>query len=192
MSKGLSAAEVEGILMRLLEDTMSTNLGLSSNDADYHLEYIAQKVSLNCANMERLSDISLKLTQLGIEITRMAVGKKALAAMKRKEFKASPEYAAADRNAKADWLENQLAVIQEEERTWITLQHVVSQIKEAVAERSGTFKRLDSDLRLHAKLLEARIAAGATGWGAYTGANRSSTDVNTPMTSAAVADVDIE
>jgi len=43
------------------------------------------------------------------------------------------------------------------------LRKTIKEVKEAVANQVQTMRRLDSDIRLHHKLLEAKVAAGADG-----------------------------
>ena len=44
---------------------------------------------------------------------------------------------------------------------WMQLKRAVSEVREAVGERAAMIRRLDSDLRLHARLYEVKVAGGA-------------------------------
>lgn len=170
---------IEQELLRALDDTMSMSIGLSSGeDADYDLNYISDKLKLVSVYQERLSDLLLKITKIGLEVTQTSRAKMALAGLKSKQLKASEEYRELPTNEKGHWLANQLLDLEGDAEVWKTLSEVVSEVKKAITERVATVRRLDSDIRLHAKIYEARVAAGATSPSSYTGNQTDEIDIS--------------
>jgi len=171
-------AEIEETILGYLEHAIEMRLELSEDDSDYDLHFITKKVAQVSAYTERLSDMMLQLTKIGIQCTRCAGDMAASMRLKTESLKASEEYGDTPRSARAEWLSNQLEGPREEAERWKQIAAAVSSIKEAVAERASTMKRLDSDLRLQSKLLEAKIAAGATSSNSFLGAGTSSIDID--------------
>jgi hypothetical protein len=162
-------SQINERLLKLLEDATSMEVRMSLNESAYDLNFISEKLALVSTYQERLSDIQMKLTRISLDVIQVARAHKALLALKEKEFKASDEYAETPVHQKGFWLANQLTAHQQSSEEWQSLVFVVSEVKEAVNERAGTMKRLDSDIRLHARLYEQRVAAGATSPATYTG-----------------------
>jgi len=57
-----------------------------------------------------------------------------------------------------------LAVLRVDDNQWDVVKKTLREIKEAVANQVQTTRRLDSDIRLQHKLLEAKVSAGAEGY----------------------------
>jgi len=169
-AKPLKPEAIEAQLMGLLDDATAMEVRMSEDDSHYDLNFISAKLALVSTYLERLSDIQMKLTRHSLEIIRVARANKALLAMKEKELKASDEYAETPVHQKGFWLANQLQDLTQASENWQGLVFVVSEIKTVVNERAGTMKRLDSDIRLHSRLYEQKVAAGATSPASYTGA----------------------
>lgn len=155
-------AEVEEELVKSLDFAAAMELGLSEDDADYDLQFIASKLAKCSTFLEKLADLQIYLTKISIEVARKADRTAILAKLKEIGLKDSDEFQELERARKSPWLENQLRDLKEEAQRWLQLRRLVLEVKEAVGDRVGTMKRLDSDLRLHTKLLEAKVAAGAT------------------------------
>lgn len=164
-----SVEELEEQLNGWLEQAMSMTVGLSMDDSAYDLNFISEKLALISVFQERLSDIMMKLTQFGLQISKRSRAEGAKRTLRLKELKASEQYADLPVNEKSYWLANQLQLQEEEAEKWSTIAHMVSEIRSAVGERAATMKRLDSDIRLHTKIYEAKVAAGATSPSSYTG-----------------------
>jgi len=173
-------ADLEERVMALLDDAMSMSLGLSEDDSLYNLIFIREKVAKCSTYQERISDVMMKLTKVSIEVQKVAHGKKLELLFKTNELKDSKEYKEAPRNEKTAWLQTQLMGAQDEAESWNTLKRVVSEVKEAVGERAQTLKRLDSDLRLHTRLLEMsnEEGRGASSPGAFTGSSSEEVDID--------------
>lgn len=159
--------------MALMDDAMALSLGLSEDDSVYDLTFISKKLAICATYQERLSDIMMKLTMRSIEVHRVSSGQRRLLEMKERELKEGVEYAALAREEKGPWLGKNLQERRDEAERWNTLKRVVLEVKEAVSERAQMMKRLDSDLRLHSKLYEAKVAAGATSRRSFTGTDHS-------------------
>jgi hypothetical protein len=155
--------EIEAEVEHLLDQAIAHQLGMSEHDTDYKLTYISEKLAKVSHMIEALSDIQMKLARISLKVTKQTGNAKSLLALKERQAKDSPEYRAQTREHKSVWLANQLISEQDTAVKWAGLHRVVSEVKEAVAERAQTMKRLDSDIRLHAKLYETKVAAGAAG-----------------------------
>lgn len=170
--------QLEKTVLGYLDDAMGMRLGLTEDDSDYDLSFICTKLALCSTYLERLSDIQLKLSKITIEVTRTAAETQSLYRLKEVEVKASDSYRNQSRDQKTSWLMAKLKGERETADQWSTIKKVVSEIKDAVGERALMMKRLDSDIRLHSKLYDARVAAGATSPNSYTGSNTDEIDLD--------------
>jgi len=172
--------ELDEQVMSLLDDAMNMSLGLSEDDSQYNLTFIREKVAKCSTYQERISDVMMKLTKVSIEVQKVAHGKKLELLYKTNELKDGKEYKEMRRDHKSAWLQLQLMETQDESESWNTLKRVVSEVKEAVAERAQTLKRLDSDLRLHTKLLEMsnEEGRGASSPSPFTGSSSEEVDID--------------
>jgi len=144
-----------------LEDAINMRIGFDKDeDADIDLTFLTSKLKKATIFIERLSDISLQLTKIGMEVNRRDREFVARLTRREKEIRASSEYAGQPNAEKGLWMANQLQPLKDETAEWRDLKEMVSEIKEAVNERAGTLKRLDSDIRLHARLYEELVKAG--------------------------------
>lgn len=169
--------QLESEATTLLDRALSMRLELSEDDSDYDLHFISQKLAKVGVYLERLSDIQMDLTRTAIVATRQHKTLSARVRIQEKQAKASDEYYSLPTNEKAYWLENRLTDLKEQAGTWAQLAATVSEVRNAVTERATTMKRLDSDLRLHARIYEAKVAAGATSPSSYKGNNTSEIDL---------------
>lgn len=176
MTKEPTPPEIlEERILGLLDTATGMQLGLSEEDSDYTLDFLKKKLAMCSYYTERLSDIMMELTKISLEATRISSSKNNLLSLKHNELKASSTYSEQPRDKKTSWLESQLGTYRGEAERWNMLRRVVSEVKDAVGERGQTMKRLDSDLRLHSKLLEM-TPPGARGAAAPTGFQGSSSD----------------
>jgi len=148
-------------VMDLLEQAGSMELGLSEDDTDYDLAFLSNKLAKCSVFQERLSDIQLKLTKINIFVKTTSKRAESVLRAYTTELKLSEEYADQPRAIKTPWLENELLERKGELDKWMELSFIVSEVKDAVNERQGTMKRLDSDLRLHSRIFEAKVGVGA-------------------------------
>jgi hypothetical protein len=150
------------LVLKLLEDAADMHLSLSEEDSAYDLNFIREKLAKVGVFQERLSDIQMKLTRVSIDANVLVGQTKQQLSTKERELKLSSDYRDKPRAEKTPWLEDQLSGLREDSENWLGLFRLVSEVKEAVGNRVSTMKRLDSDLRLHAKLYEEGVRAGAT------------------------------
>jgi len=150
----MEISEIETQIMSLLDEAAAMKLELSEDDAQYNLMFVREKVAKCSSYQEKISDVMMKLTRVSIEVQKVAQGKKLGLLYETNSLKESKEYKEMPRNEKTSWLNVQLAEAHEETESWTALKRVVSEVKEAIGERANLLKRLDSDLRLHTKLLE--------------------------------------
>lgn len=165
--------ELEQQVLAHLDDGLSMSLGLTTTDSEYSISFIKEKLILCSTFQERLSDIMMKLTRVSIEATRMGFAAKQRLDLRYNERKSSQDYQDQPREKKTVWLQSAIKDQQEAAERWNALRRVVSEVKDAIGERAQTMKRLDSDLRLHSKLLEMvpPEGRGATSPGSYTGSH---------------------
>jgi len=169
--------ELEALLLGWLEDATNMKVGLTDDDSDIDLTYITEKLRKLSVYQERLSDIMMKITRMSLDIHTASRSLIAAVILREKELKASDAYSEVARNERAFWLANQLADDKQATEEWKSLSTMVSTVKEAVAERAATMKRLDSDIRLHARLFEAGVAGGAKSPSSYTGGSTKEMDL---------------
>lgn len=162
---------IEQYIEGALDDALAMELGLSEDDSDYDLHFITQKLAKVSTYQERLSDIMLRLTKIGLEVSRVASTKASGLNVRTGSLKSSQAYLDQPRASRSEWLSNQLESARVDAEKWTILRSAVSSVKDAVAERASTMKRLDSDLRLQTRLLEARVAAGASSPYSFPGGN---------------------
>lgn len=174
----MTPAEIETEIMALLDLATGMKVGLSEDDSDYDLNFISEKLAKISVYQERLSDIQMQLTRYTMEIRRVGSQKASLHRLKERELKGSDEYEQLSRSEKSLWLGTQLEEFREAAEEWKMLGTLVSEVKEAVGERAGTIKRLDSDIRLHTKIYEAKVAAGATSPTSYKGSSTEELDID--------------
>lgn len=160
-----------------LNDAMEMRLNLSLDAAVYNLNYLSEALAMVSTWQERLSDLQMKVTVMSLEIIQQKRARAAILRSKKNELRASDEYSQVPLNEKAGWLENQLLLVDKEAGDWAEAEAIVLEVKRAISERAGTMRRLDSDLRLHSKLYEARVGAGATSPDSYTGNSTSEMDI---------------
>lgn len=153
---------IETYILEALDQALAMELGLSEDDSDYDLNFITQKLAQVSVYQEKLSDMMLRLTRVHLEVNRVATTKASALNFKQYSIKGTPEYSTVPRAERSEWLSNQLETDRLASERWTILRTAVSSVKDAVAERASTMKRLDSDLRLQTRLLEARVAAGAS------------------------------
>jgi len=154
--------EYHNQVMRILEAVLPLKIGLSEDDSVYDLSFLSQKLALCSSTMEKLSEFQLALTRINMDVINATDYLRIQIGTQERAFKDSEEYKELPRDQKSAWLHNQVGLNKDLLESWQSLRRMVSEVKEAVAERVQTIKRLDSDIRLHKGLIEAKVAAGAT------------------------------
>lgn len=157
--------EIELWLLTELEFVESLKIGLSDDSSVYQKEFIQQRLAKCSHAQEQVSDRMMQLTRISIEVLKVLGAKEASLRNLTYQLKASAKYEDQPREKKTAWLMQQLQSTQNEVDRWTSLKRVVSEVKEAVSGRGQDLKRLDSDLRLHAKLLEVGLPGGAASHG---------------------------
>lgn len=147
--------------LTLLDEALAMKMGLTEDDSDYTLSFIGEKLALCSRYSERLSDISILLTQMAIGVNSKLADTKSLVKLTEAEKKSSKDYKELPREEKTAWLVLQLQACTKEHEEWNDCARTLASVKEAVTDRVQTMRRLDSDLRLQHKLLEAKVEQGA-------------------------------
>lgn len=148
--------------MDVLDLALSMRLGLTADDAAYDVPFISQKIAVCSKFQEDLADAMARLARINIEVHRVEASLRGLLPLKELQFKGTSQYEQMDRDKKSLWLTTTLEPDRLELERWNGLKRAVSEVQRAVNEKAQTMKRLDSDLRLQAKLFETRYGAGAT------------------------------
>lgn len=161
--------QIEESCLALMRDATAMRLDLSSDDAQYGINYISSKLALCSSYLERLSDIEMKLIQTKLQVSNRVSAYKGLLDIAEREVRGSDEYVNQSRDVKGQWLAEKVKTQRKDLEDWMYVNRVVCEVREAVVGRIQNMKRLDSDIRLHQKLLELKIAAGATSPSSYTG-----------------------
>ena len=150
------ATEIQALAMQALEAAMVLELKLSEDESSYTPQYVAAKLARVSRIQEQLSDSQMMLTKISLETTRQTTELGILYHRQQSELKASETYKTTSRDQKTAWVENQLQAAHQTLKEWQHTHEVVSEVRTAVAERMKVMNRLDSDLRLHHRLLEGR------------------------------------
>lgn len=146
-----------------LDEAISLKLNLSGDEEVYDLQYIGDRLAQCSMCMEKLSEIQLGLTRISLEVIKKSSAAEAYVRRLEERLRGSLEYDELPRDKKAAWLQDKLNVARDNSGSFSYLRRVVSEVRGAVADKIQMFRRLDSDVRLHQKLLEAKVAVGATG-----------------------------
>jgi len=153
--------KVQERVLEILEAVLPLKIGLSEDDSVYDLSFLSQKLALCSATMEKLSEFQLALTRINMDVINATDYLRIQIGAQERGFKDSDQYKDLPRDQKSAWVHSQVGELKDVLESWQSLKRMVSEVKEAVGERVQTIKRLDSDIRLHKGLIEAKVAAGA-------------------------------
>lgn len=153
-------ADVEERCNMALHETISMELGVSENEEDYSLQYIAEKLAQCSSFLEKLSNLQLSLTRMGLEVVKKTFAVKGLRRVQESTLKSSDEYVSTPRDQKSAWVTTQLSLILSVEESCTYATRMVSEVRDAVSDRMQLMKRLDSDIRLQQKILETKVVMG--------------------------------
>jgi hypothetical protein len=154
LSEELAIEQYRKIALEALEKIQGLRVDLSETDSDYHREYIKSRVIAASSAMENLSDLSLSLTKVALVVRRAYRDARSSLRDTRALAMASTEYAAQTLLSREAWLLSYLQKYQERVDRWEFVSHLFEESRASVVERMGTIRRIDSDLRLHQRLLE--------------------------------------
>lgn len=143
-------------LADLLDATMKMELTMSENEVDYDIVYICQKLAKCSVFLERLSDAHLKVIQISVGV-------------KNKLYRLQGQLRMAKVGAVMTGDTEIVPALEKDTETWNYVIKVVNEVKVAVKDRAQLMKRLDSDIRLHQKLLEDKVRAGGNTGVGYKG-----------------------
>lgn len=158
-------SEIRELAMGHFDKAALLELRLSEDESVYGLTYIGEKLAKTASYLEQLGDISMQLARVSLEVARQVSELSSLMKSKERTFRMDPSYVNGDRNDKGNWLQGKLEVFRIELEDWELAHSYLVEIRGAVNDRIQLFKRLDSDIRLQHKLLEAKLAVGAMGQG---------------------------
>jgi hypothetical protein len=162
VTMALLGAAIEERAVEAFGKLAGLRLELSDDASDFDLVYISRKLVICSRCIEVLGDISLGLIKDLLQVTLILRKEQERLDSIKREVTGSFSYIQAPRGEKAAILAAQQEECHTREKEWMTRRILVLEVKEAVAERAQTMKRLDSDLRLHGRLYEARLVSGAS------------------------------
>jgi len=148
-------------LQEILNEAMEFHLDLSEDEAVYDIPYISKKLAQLSTFQEKLRGMTMELTHLAIRVHRRYFAEKSLFELRERKYKYSPEYRNLPRDEKKGWLYEQITEQEATTESWRVLKMVLEEVRQAVSNQIGTMNRLNSDLRLHAKLYDTKVALGA-------------------------------
>jgi len=164
-------------LREILDEAMEFHLDLSEDEAIYDIPYIAKKLAQLSTYQEKLRGMTMELTHLAIRVHRRYFSEKSLFELTERKYKYSPEYRNLPRDEKKGWLYEQTVEQEGTTEEWRVLKMVLEEVRQAVTNQIGTLNRLNSDLRLHAKLYDIKVALGAVPRPTFTG-DKDGLDIN--------------
>lgn len=163
----------------LLDRACSLSLNLSGDESVYGLHYIGEKLAQCASGLETLSDISMSLVKVQLELSRQVSELSSLLRSKEMKARLDPAFLDIPRSGQTVWIQQKVEVCRRELEEWQLTSTWVSEIRAAVNDRIALFKRLDSDIRLQHKLLEAKQAVGAgTGFSPASQAGITDSDID--------------
>jgi len=162
MSRLEELRELDKQLKADMAEAVAMNLALPPEASAYDLEFINEKLAKVGSYMSTLSNMLARHSVINLEVAEVEVNLKNLPREKERELKASPDYDSLPLNQKANWIDRELKSVREENAFWFTLSRTVSEVRRTVLGRMDDMKRLESTIRLQSKILEARVASGAT------------------------------
>lgn len=158
-----SPEEIQGMALELMESGDALVLQLTGKDSDFTLDFLQEKLVRCSAFQERLAEIISHLTRYAIPVLQVCDGTELQVQVRELELTEEPAYKAlknaTDRNR---WLKGTLAKdpVYIEHRAWRLTRSILTEAKQVVSRRAETMKRLDADIRLHEKILEAKVGLG--------------------------------
>lgn len=137
-----------------LDEASKIKITISGEGAAYQRQYIADTVAKVSSALERLNDLSMQLTKIALQTRRIQMHYNTQLKKVKAETLASADYAALPVMQREQHLLKAVTEATKSYEAWDYLLQYVTEVKTAIAERSAMIRRLDSDLRLHSKLLE--------------------------------------
>lgn len=152
--------EVTAEAVALMEKSATLVLGLSEQEADYDLSYLQGKLAKCSAFQERLAEMVTRITQLQVPVLQMRDAAEAqVEAAEAEVIDAGLKDVPA--SLRVRYVKGKTAEPRSVFQQWSTTAEVLRAAKRAIEQRADTMKRLDSDIRLHERILEAKIGVGA-------------------------------
>lgn len=165
--------ELERLVLQYLSDATDLKLSLDPDEGAYHLAYVSKKITECAVAMEKLSDMQMQLTKISLEVTKFVQDARFLLRKELAFLQAGPDYQQMPAAQRAGWLQSKTELREKEVDSLNYLTRVVSEVRGAISDRIQTMKRLDSDVRLHQKLLEGGgLGSNATSASAFTGSKK--------------------
>jgi len=176
-NQSLKAEEIASEALRIFEFVQGLKLDMSDDDMMYDLTYIGKMTALCSSIMEKVSDSQMQITKLGLEVRKWQYGATLVLKEEERKLTGSKGYLENPASHRKDWLAAKIQPFKQEVEVWDQLAKSINEVKETVNERMATVKRLDSDIRLHHKLYETKVASGMIGKPGLTGIKAESQDL---------------
>ena len=162
--------DVQKYLYGLILKALDLEVRLEEDEAVYDLHYIARKLAQVSSYSEQLSDLCLQLTRYNLQVIQCTKSARLLIKTWQARLANSDAYHQVPSGGKTAWMTMQLEPYNRLLGAWEVVEKSVHEVKTALADRAQMLKRLDSDLRLHQRIVEARtVQTGVPGdiaeWG---------------------------
>lgn len=167
----MTPEQVQDEAVGLMAAAAELAIGLSENEDDYDLPYIARQLAKCSAYAERAGEMLSRLAVLKVRTlqardkaqNQLAVRRDELEEEAEHEWKQSRTARPTSAAGRARELNRSLNASEEaaELRGWELAHKVLREVREEVGRRAETIKRMDSDLRLHQRVIEAKVFSGA-------------------------------
>lgn len=157
----MQAAEVQQYLNQILARATAVQLKFSENDAEYTLEYIASALGRTVKATEDLSDMLMDLTRVELQVIEEADRLQHVYELKEAAERDTDAYMNYDRGRRTAWLKLKIQSYEQTANDWAALVKAFTLIKRQVVSRAATVKRIESAVRLHARIFD--LAASGHG-----------------------------
>jgi len=146
---------LEDLTSCMLKDVNDLRIEVSSDLADYTIFYVAEKLVCCTSALSKLGDLAASISLWAIEVAGKMSQLKTLIAMKSRDVKSRSDWKSSTRDEREFLLYDAIKVYQEELDDWELVRVFLSELRILVTTKSQLIKRIDSDLRLQEKLIEA-------------------------------------
>ncbi len=150
--------------LRLMEDAGMLTLRMSDVQEDYTYDYLAAILRKCSIYAEDLGDKLAELAKLKMKLVLCTQGAQNASARRRLELEKEALEDTTIKNAAArdNYVRRKLADDPSAQlyQDWQTVNHILTEAKAEVTRRASIIQKLDSDVRLHQRIIEAKMGDG--------------------------------
>jgi hypothetical protein len=157
------AVAVRSKLRELFSEVGCMEIDLSDDTSFYTADYIREKLARVSSLCERIADIQCEIIPLKLLSRAAFETLKVDLTYEKAKFKASEEYEIISRDKREFWLVGKVSTISKLYNEWYDTVSEAKIVIDAIKEKGSAYKRIDSDLRLHAKILSSTVISSPSG-----------------------------